>query len=814
VSGTRGRSVVSMLFAQAFAFGLMLALLVIPANSLFLAAYGAKWLPATYIAIAVVGTAVSALIAREARRTRLVRVATVSLLALAVLYALSWAILVSGGVWVSAVLLVLFPIALQIGFVFIGAQAGRLLDVRRLKAGFPRVVTGFSLGFLLGGLLGIPLLALLGSTEDLLLATTLAQLAFVALLIATERRFPEVHAAPAGGLPKLARPQLRTVLASGVVLVLLLYQVLSSMGSETLDYLLMNRARSHYTGSELTRFLSVYTVAVNVVDLLFLALLAGPLMRRFGLRLGLVLNPAVVTVLLVVMGLVAGGAGTAAFGLLVLAATAQIADLALTDGMTRTSVNSSFQVVPMEDRLSVQAVVEGIGVPVAIGVTGVVLLAVNLAGLGVGPVIGFALALGVLWTLAALAAYRSYKRALADEMRRGTLVPAAQIDAGDAALQALLASDDTRDVRLGLDLLSGGSALTAADVVRQAAAHPDPEVRARAFLQLADAGDAGAAEAAASLARELARSPDPADRRAAAVALGGRRAAGAHDLLVALLDDAEAEVRAAALDSVMAEDAAEPEIVGRVVSAVEDRATTGNATAAVTRLGDAAAPLLAEALAQDGGTTRRRLVRAAAASAPLHGFAVIAPAVEDPDRAVVLSALEALGDVPAGDAVPPGVLDRVLDDASAHAARSCSARAALAGANGSLQRALDDEIELCRRLVVAVLVLRHGGRVRDAVRTVDRAEGQRRALGIEALDVLLTRDEAAIALPLVSRDLGSGEPAARATPAGSSTRAAGEWIDDIAGDPERVWRSSWLEACARHAARRESTEFHDRFRGQ
>ena len=199
MSGAPPRGVVGLLTAQALAFGVTLALLIVPANSLFLDAYGSEWLPATYIAIAVVGSGASALIARAARRTRLVRVATVSLGALAALFAASWAILVAGGDWVSAVLLVLFPIALQIGFVFIGGQAGRLLDVRQMKELFPRVVSGFAVGFLVGGLLGIPLLALLGSTEHLLLATTAAQLAFLGLLLVTERRFPEVRAAHAGG---------------------------------------------------------------------------------------------------------------------------------------------------------------------------------------------------------------------------------------------------------------------------------------------------------------------------------------------------------------------------------------------------------------------------------------------------------------------------------------------------------------------------------------------------------------------------------------------------------------------------------------
>src|SRR5436190_3105658 len=276
MSATTERGVIALLTAQALAFGVMLALVIIPANALFLDAYGAKWLPATYIAIAVFGTAASALVARAARRTRLVRVATVSLSAFAALYAAAWLILVEGGVWVSAALLVLFPIALQMGFVFIGGQAGRLLDVRQMKEKFPRVVGGFSVGFLIGGLLGIPLLALLGSTEHLLLGGTAAQLAFLGLVLETERRFPEVRAAPVETGQEPARPSARVLFASGLVLLLLVYQVLSAMGSWLLDFLLFNRAHVHYSGDDLTRFLSGYTALLNIADILFLALLAGP----------------------------------------------------------------------------------------------------------------------------------------------------------------------------------------------------------------------------------------------------------------------------------------------------------------------------------------------------------------------------------------------------------------------------------------------------------------------------------------------------------------------------------------------------------
>lgn len=808
MNGAPPRGAVPLLTAQALAFGVTLALLIVPANAIFLDAYGSEWLPATYIAIAVIGTGASALIARAARRTRLVRVATATLGALAALFLASWPILVAGGVWVSAVLLVLFPIALQLGFVFIGGQAGRLLDVRQMKALFPRVVSGFAVGFLLGGLLGIPLLALLGSTEHLLLATTAAQLGFLALLLETERRFPEIRAAPREEGLAVARPALRTLFASGIVLLLLLYQVLSAMGSWVVDFLLFDRAAARYSGDELTRFLSAYTAVLNLADILFLALLAGPLMRRFGLRLGLVLNPAVVTAVLAVMAVVVAGPGAGSFGLFVLAGVLRVADITTTDGTTRTSINAAFQVVPVEERLAVQAIVEGIGVPLAIGATGVLLLALNLLDLGTGAVIAFGLVLGVAWTVIAVGVYRSYKRALADEMRRRSLLTGGPDLAEDeAAVRALLGSDDARDVRLGLDLLAGVVSPAAAVELRQVAGHADPELRLRALLQLAAGGDARAGTEAAGLVDDLSRSSDPSDRLAAAAALGARDVVEiGPGALLALLDDRDPTVRTAALEAVRQEDATEPEVVRRVVDAVENSRAAGSAIAALGRLGDPAVPLLRAALAREGAPRRAALVRAAAVAATQHGVDIVAPALEDPDRTVVLAALEALAAADGGGVVPPGVLERAYRDAAAHAARALAVRASLDPSDGPLVRALDDEIDLARRLVVAVLALRHGERVREAVRVVDHADGQRRALGVEALDVILTREEAAIALPLVRRDLEPADRAAGLRHFGPAARRPDEWLADVAGDPDGVWRSSWLALCARHAAGRSASE--------
>ena len=399
------------------------------------------------------------------------------------------------------------------------------------------------------------------------------------------------------------------------------------MGSWVVDFLLFNRAHAHYSGDDLTRFLAGYTAVLNLADILFLALLAGPLLRRFGLRLGLVLNPAVVAALLGAMAVIVAGPGAAAFSLFVLASVTRVSDIVLTDGTTRTSVNASFQVVPIEDRLAVQAVVEGIGVPVAIGATGAVLLVMNVLGLGIGAVIVFGVVLSVIWTASGVAMYRSYKGALADEMRRRP-PDAYDVAEDDVALQALLRSDDARDVRLALDLLPGVVSPASGRRAAAASEHADPEVRMRALVQLAAGGDAEAVAEAAALADDLARSADPAGRRAAASALGRRGIVTAREaMLIGLLDDPDPTVRAAALDAVLPEDAGEPQVLGRVVAALDQPLIAGRATAALRRLGDAAVPLLAAALARDGAPRRAPLIRAAAAAAAEHGAAVIEPAL-------------------------------------------------------------------------------------------------------------------------------------------------------------------------------------------
>ena len=208
--------------------------------------------------------------------------------------------------------------------------------------------------------------------------------------------------------------------------------------------------------------------------------------------------------------------------------------------------------------------------------------------------------------------YRSYTRALADEMKHRSLdTTAYELAEDDAALQALLRSDDARDVRLGLDLLPGVVSPASAGALRHASEHEDPRFAS---------GPSSSSPPPVTIrpARRRPRSPTtspspqipPTGARRRALGPSARhRPAGT---LIGLLDDPDPTVRAAALDAVVPDGRRRRGVVRRVVAALEEPRTAGSATAALRRLGDSAVPLIAAALARDGRPRRPPLLRAAA----------------------------------------------------------------------------------------------------------------------------------------------------------------------------------------------------------
>ena len=168
---------------------------------------------------------------------------------------------------------------------------------------------------------------------------------------------------------------------------------------------------------------------------------------------------------------------------------ARIADIALTDGTTRTSVTIAYQAVPERSRLAVQAAIEGMAVPIAIGVSGVLILALNVLADPLVATIVVTVLVCAAWSWLAIRLYGAYGPALVHALRRRPLLVAAdRIEAGpgdEAAARRLLASPDARASRLGVELLTAMASPALAAELRDLAGDPRPDVRMAALAGLA-----------------------------------------------------------------------------------------------------------------------------------------------------------------------------------------------------------------------------------------------------------------------------------------------------------------------------------------
>jgi hypothetical protein len=755
-----------LLGAQTVALGLTVAFLMVPASALLLHAYGAHTLPYVYLVVAVSGVAVSWAMRRAQADLSLAALAMTILGGYGVLVAAGYAVLTFAGAdWVSFPLVVLFPLTIPVGFFLVGAQAGRLLDVRQMKEYFPRIVGGFSVGFAAGGLLAAWMVHLLPATADLLLVDLATAGAMFALVAATARRYPEqMRARPPAEPPAQPGGEPRRVPLRGLVLAIFGYQVLAAAVTQLLDYIVWERAAARYPNAgDLARFQGFYNAALNILAIGFVVLLAGRLLRRYGVRLGLAGTPAAAVVMLVAGNLVGWSVGVGGLAFLLVACAQQVGDV--TDGMTRTAINTTYHAVPVDERMRARTLVEAAGVPLALGLVGVLLLAIRALGFDVRAVEFVSLLVTIGWLLVAVVASREYGVGLrALVLRRAWEPTGLDIDgeAGLGAVQRLLTSTDSRDVEVGLAALSASQSPAFAD---QVGALLSDETTAGVRAGAARASLVGGVSARSQMGLLL-DDPDPGVRATIAAACVdepaglGERARG---VWTSLVDADEPDVTGHALRAAAVSPS--PFFVPHLVEAAGRRVHEGSMTQALAAHAEHLGPALRSVLVDRDGSrqVRERLVRAVTAA---HGRA----------QPLAFDVASALQD---------------------HRHRASRARAALSHLDGSprlapLRRALLDDLAALAAETTALLTLATGQRgLGRAVRALHSDNPTERALAHETLEVTVGRVQASWVIALVQPD---GVPAAQ------EPEHVTDWLADLVDDADDVWQEPWLRVCALYAA--------------
>ena len=844
------RARLTLLTGQTTSLGLFCALLLVPSSSLFLVKYGATRLPYVYIAVGAAGVLASWGMSRAQRRWTLLQIGLTVLASLLVVVAAGWVLLVAAeATWVTFPLLVLFPLSIPIGLFLVGAQAGRLLDLQQMKAKFSRVVGGFTIGLAVGGLLAAWLVHVTGDIRQLLLLDLVPLAAFAVLLARTGRRYPaQLHAVPA---PIAVTPAASQTLGRGrvtrLVLLVLGYSVASAAATQLLYFIVWDQAAARYPdATHLAAFLGAFGAIMNTISIAFVVLLAGRLLRRFGVRLGLVANPVAVlavTTVSIVTGAVAGSATTVFF---VLVCSAQVADIALTDGTTRTSINATYQALAPAERLAAQTSVEAAGEPAAIAAVGGLVLIFGALGLGIIWLAVAAAVLGVVWLAIAALCHREYGRRLRDSLARRDWDPTALLvtdAASRAAVERLLSSADPRDVQLGVDVLTAADPALLGRHIGRLLAHPDAEHRRIGVQAAVAAADPATAPATVpELVQIMRDEAQPADLRVSAAhaiaALGSDLSA-----LAVVLDDANPELRLTAAMLLTRRDGPLADR-GRAVchAALEstDAVVVAAALSAVTQGPDASYVAGLMTLAARRAGSRSAIGAAVAAHVGLPGcdaaalqrlavteeqtatrgvqdlglrrdgasLGVLTELLSGPDRRLARAAGHAIA--ARGHALEPDLAERLVASESSRAARAAAAAEAVTGTGTGtgtgraehLRRALDDEIRACARQARCLVGAAFGNQwlARAVAQLASSANGDR-ALAVETLELELGRRTAAQLLQLVDPDVDDdGRRALLAAAAPSGDRTAGPWLNELLDDPHTYWQDDWLRACALYAA--------------
>ena len=271
-----------------------------------------------------------------------------------------------------------------------------------------------------------------------------------------------------------------------------------------------------------------------------------------------------------------------------------------------------------------------------------------------------------------------------------------------------------------------------------------------------------------------------------------------------LLADTDERVRIAAFEAIAAGDtfALEP-----ALAALADARMAGPAGAALDRLGDAVVAAVGERLAGAGvpaDLAVLRLVRALHDRSPARDE-MLRGHVGHPDRDLGLLIVERLvGPAPAA-AETGTVLDRALDDDTAHAARILTAVQAIGGGSegdgaGPLARALRDELDLVRARVTANRLARHGTHAIGPALVALGAGGRERLSRRRRSACCSARTRPAASSRSSRPTLPDADRLRRLVGGEGAPADLDATLRDLVEDRAAVWRSPWLRACAIHAA--------------
>jgi len=719
------------------------------AHTLFIEAYGAAALPWAYLAEALCIPLAGYLYIRAERSLNL-SLLLVGTLVLQVISLILFRIGVELEIpLVAGASIVYFEIEFVLSSLLLWGLANQLMTLRQGKRLFGFVSAGEPVAIIICGL-STPLLLRWLAPADLFLLSALGNGAGIALVLYILRHHrPAESATEAEPDEQNDAPAPQAWWHNRYIVTMVCLVAVGQMAYFFVDNAFYVEAGKRYaTEEELASFLGIYSAIMGVISLICSVLVAPWLLKRFGVRGGLLMLP----VLLLIGSaatVVAGMAGGPADLLFLLVVGNKIIDQSFRYTVDKTTFITLFQPLPAGQRIRVQAGLESIVEPLAGGIAGLLLFAMIYAlGFAAMGITGAILLVACIWTGLVAVQYRGYLGSLRAALAgRGVSTERLALDDNEsrAMLRQGLTSSRSGEVLYCLSLMDSVELALDPDEAARLLQHETREVRS---------------EIARRIERGLLRLPAPILRNAIATEPDAEVKGALIEGLAAADEDIIAEC------GVWLNDPAEPVRLGAAVGLIRHGGVEGALEVGPRLLQDLRAeepdrrryaahvmgragsdhfyrPLLTLLRDQDI-TVAREALRAAGMVAAPKLWPVMIELLSRPElESSAIAALAAVGDpvLPALDAM------RERDDLDAslrYALVAVYGRIATTAADNRLARQLDATRRLVRNRVLRVLWRRryrchpdYAGRMRELLfEEVDAA-----AAALHAWSCLQQQDE-------------------------------------------------------------------------
>lgn len=452
---SRESRLVALMFLLAFLIeGLPRVFTASAAEALFIKSYGAQSLPYIYVISATVIPVFGIFYLRLQRSLPYSVLLVASLIFDGVaLIALRLGALGAAPI-VSGVIAVWFEVEWVITSMALWGLANQLFDVRQSKRVYGIIGSGELVATIAGGFLTPAIVRVVGTT-GLLLCSAVGVFAGAALIFSIARFFApnlnEVNAEDEGeGEGKKAVGKERSYV--NLIFALTLFSLLAYYFVDNAFYA---TAQLRYPSEDaLAGFIGLFFGVAGIVGLFTRLVLSRWMFARFGVKSGLLLLPALF--LLCSVAIVGFGAAGALVVLFWLTTANKLFDTTGRSALYENAVLTLYQALPPQRRVWAQTIVESQIEPLAGGLAGIVMIALNkLFGFSLLQLALVIVPLALGWIVVAWKLKDRYVATLAAALSRRRLVGDSLVidGAGLERIKAIIAGDRPEDVMYAATLL-------------------------------------------------------------------------------------------------------------------------------------------------------------------------------------------------------------------------------------------------------------------------------------------------------------------------------------------------------------------------